>query len=115
LSARVITDYSFTNLLTNPAVYAMGIAGVISFLYYATALQRGRVTTVTAAVIVGETLLPSLIGIIVLGDRPRAGLAALAVIGFLVAVSGAIMLARFGEPEAKEPEPAASEPQSAKA
>jgi drug/metabolite transporter (DMT)-like permease len=114
LSARVITDYSITNLLTNPAVYAMGIGGIVSFLYYATALQRGRVTTVTAAVVIGETLLPSLVGIIVLGDRPRPGLTALAVIGFLVAVSGAIMLARFGEPDAKEPE-TAPEPQSAQA
>ena len=74
--------------------------GVISFLFYATGLQRGKVTTVTAAVIVGETLLPSLVGIIVLGDRPRSGMAVFAVIGFLIAVAGAIVLARFGEPEA---------------
>jgi drug/metabolite transporter (DMT)-like permease len=100
LSARVITNYSISHLLRDPAVYALIISGVVSFLFYATGLQRGRVTTVTAAVIVGETLLPSLVGIVVLGDRPRQGLAALAVIGFLIAVTGAIMLARFGEPEA---------------
>jgi drug/metabolite transporter (DMT)-like permease len=100
LAARVITNYSVPHLLRDPAVYALVIGGVISFLFYATGLQRGKVTTVTAAVIVGETLLPSLVGIIVLGDRPRSGMAVFAVIGFLIAVAGAIVLARFGEPEA---------------
>ncbi len=103
LSARVITDYSVTHLLRDPALYAMAIGGVVSFLFYATALQRGVVTTVTAAVIIGETLLPSLVGVIVLGDRPRPGLAPLAIGGFLVAVAGAIVLARFGEPESQPP------------
>lgn len=100
LAARVITSYSVSHLLRDPAVYALAIGGIISFLFYATGLQRGKVTTVTAAVIVGETLLPSLVGIIVLGDRPRSGMAVFAVIGFLIAVAGAIVLARFGEPVA---------------
>jgi hypothetical protein len=37
------------------------------------------------------------VGVVWLGDRTRDGLAWLAVLGFLVAVAGALALARFGE------------------
>lgn len=97
LAARVITDLSIGALLTNPATYALLIAGFVSFLLYATGLQRGKVTTVTAAVVVAETLVPSVVGVIVLGDGTRPGLVWLAVLGFVVAIAGALMLARFGE------------------
>lgn len=97
LAARVITDLSIGALLTNPATYALLIAGFVSFLFYTTGLQRGKVTTVTAAVVVAETLVPSLVGVIVLGDGTRPGLVWLAWLGFVVAIAGALMLARFGE------------------
>jgi drug/metabolite transporter (DMT)-like permease len=97
LAARVITNLSIGSLLTNPATYALLVAGFVSFLLYATGLQRGKVTTVTAAVVVAETLVPSLVGVIVLGDGTRPGLVWLAVLGFVVAIAGALMLARFGE------------------
>jgi drug/metabolite transporter (DMT)-like permease len=98
LGARIITDLNIVSLLTNPAVYALGIGGFTAFLFYTTALQRYGVTTVTAAVIIGETLLPALVGVIVLGDRTRPGFIPVAIVGFVVAIAGAIMLARFGEP-----------------
>ena len=44
-----------------------------------------------------ETLVPSVVGVIVLGDGTRPGLVWLAVLGFVVAIAGALMLARFGE------------------
>jgi hypothetical protein len=51
--------------------------------------------------VVGETVGPALVGVIWLGDRTRAGLGRLTVLGFVVAVAGALALARFGEaPEA---------------
>jgi drug/metabolite transporter (DMT)-like permease len=98
LAARVLTQFEIGRLLRDPALYAMVLGGVVSFLFYATALQRGKVTTVTAAVIVGETLLPALVGVIVLGDRTRPGFVPVAVAGFGIAIAGALTLARFGEP-----------------
>jgi drug/metabolite transporter (DMT)-like permease len=98
LAARVLTDLKFGHLIRDPALYALVIGGVVSFLFYATALQRFAVTTVTAAVIIAETLFPSLVGVIVLGDRTRPGFIPVAVAGFVVAIAGAILLARFGEP-----------------
>jgi drug/metabolite transporter (DMT)-like permease len=97
LAARVITNLSIGALFTNPATYALLAAGFVSFVFYATGLQRGKVTTVTAAVVVAETLLPSVVGVVVLGDGTRPGLVWLAVLGFVVAIAGALMLARFGE------------------
>jgi drug/metabolite transporter (DMT)-like permease len=98
LSARVLTDLRIGHLVSDPALYALGIGGFVSFLFYATALQRYAVTTVTAAVIIAETLFPALVGVVVLGDGTRPGFVPVAVLGFVVSICGAIQLARFGEP-----------------
>lgn len=60
-------------------------------------------TTATAGLVIGETIGPALVGVIWLGDRTREGLAWLAVLGFAVAVAGALALARFGEAPVEEP------------
>jgi drug/metabolite transporter (DMT)-like permease len=97
LAARTITDLDVLALIRDPATYAMLIGGMVSFLFYATALQRGKVTTVTGAVVVAETLIPALVGVLVLGDGTRPGLVWLAVLGFAVSIGGALSLAHFGE------------------
>jgi hypothetical protein len=79
-------------------------AGVVSFVFYTTALDGGSVTVATGAVVLAETLPPAVVGVLFLGDTTRAGLAPLAWAGFVLAVASAILLARFGEPE-PEPEP----------
>jgi hypothetical protein len=84
-------------LLRDPATYALVAAGVVSFMLYATALDSGSVTVATAAVVLAETAPPALIGILFLGDHTRPGLAALAVVAFVLAVTSAVLLARFGE------------------
>jgi hypothetical protein len=67
-------------------------------LFYASALQRGSVTTATAMMVIGETVLPSLVGVAALGDRTKPGFALVAIAGFSLAVAAALALARFGEP-----------------
>ena len=54
-------------------------------------------TVATAAVVLGETIPPAVIGVVFLGDQTRPGLAAVAWVGFFIAVASAVMLARFGE------------------
>jgi drug/metabolite transporter (DMT)-like permease len=82
---------------TNPALYAGAGGGAAGFLLLTSALQRGSVTTTVAAMVVGETIAPALVGVIWLGDTARDGLGWLVITGFVVAVSGTLMLARFGE------------------
>lgn len=104
VAVRLIADLDPGTLLANPATYALLIGGGAAFLLLTTALERGSVTTATAGLVIGETIGPALVGVVWLGDRTREGLAWLAVLGFAVAVAGALALARFGEaPETAAP------------
>src|SRR5215469_1877455 len=97
IAARVLTGFAPLVLLRDPAAYAVAAAGIVSFAFYATALEGGSVTVATAAVVLAETLPPAVVGVIFLGDTTRRGLAPAAYAGFLLAVASAVMLARFGE------------------
>ncbi|MGW1909597.1 DMT family transporter [Streptomyces sp. NPDC002076] len=102
VSVRLIDSLAPTDLLTNPATYALLIGGGAAFMLLTSALQRGSVTTATAGMVIGETIGPAAVGVVWLGDRTREGLTWLAVLGFAVAVAGALLLARFGEAPAEE-------------
>lgn len=84
-------------LLRSPALYALAVAGVLALLTYSIALQRASVTQATAPLVVGETVAPALVGLLVLGDEPRPGWGWAAVAGFALSVGGALALARHGE------------------
>ena len=68
--------------------------GALGMLLFAAALQRGPVTTASAVTFAVETVVPAVVGVMMLGDRPRAGFAPLAVIGFVTAIVGTVALAR---------------------
>ncbi|AZM91496.1 MULTISPECIES: hypothetical protein [Streptomyces] len=98
-------------LATDPALYAILIAGIGGMYLHTVALQIGSVNGATAALVVGETVLPGAIGVLWLGDASRPGLAWLAVTGFVLAVAGAVAVAWYGnhdgaEDPAGEPVPA---------
>ena len=99
IAARVLNGFAPLTLLRDPAAYAVVAAGIVSFVFYATALEGGSVTVATSAVVLAETLPPAVVGVLFLGDTTRHGLAPLAVVGFALAVASAVMLARFGEAE----------------
>ncbi|HUK69668.1 MAG TPA: hypothetical protein VLW50_13115 [Streptosporangiaceae bacterium] len=107
VAARILIGFAPADLIRDPAAYALAGAGVISFMFWTSALEHGDVTTATAAVVLTETVLPAMIGVIFLGDTTRRGLVGLAAAGFALAVVGALMLARFGE---TEPAPPAGRP-----
>jgi drug/metabolite transporter (DMT)-like permease len=97
VTVRLIDSLAPSDLLANPAAYALLVGGSAAFLSLTSALQRGSVTTATAGMVIGETIGPALVGVVWLGDRTREGLGWVAVLGFAVAVAGALALARFGE------------------
>lgn len=84
-------------LVPSPAAYALVAAGALALLTYSSALQRGSVTQATAPLVLAETVAPAVVGLLLLGDAPRPGLGAVAVVGFGLAVAGAVVLARHGE------------------
>ncbi|WP_351229352.1 hypothetical protein [Streptomyces sp. NPDC002133] len=93
VAVRLLDSVDFTN----PALYALLLGGAAAFLLLTSAFARGSVTTATAGLVLAETLIPSAVGVIWLGDRTREGLAWLAITGFAISVVGALALARFGE------------------
>jgi drug/metabolite transporter (DMT)-like permease len=101
-----VIDPSKRAFYVNPALYAAAAGGVAGFLLLTSALQRGSVTTTVAAMVVGETVAPALVGAIWLGDRARPGLGWVVITGFVVAVSATLVLARFGEAPEPAPDPA---------
>lgn len=94
VAARVLPDLDVATLLTDPAAYALVLAGPVAFLLYSTALQRADVLTATSATVVGQTAAPALVGLLLLGDRVREGARPLLVLGLLLAVAGAAVLSR---------------------
>lgn len=106
LAARTLSDFQGGSspvalrpvaLLREPSVYLLAAAGLVALTVYATALQRGSVAVATSALVIGETVAPAIVGTVLLGDRARPGLAWLALVGFGLALAGALALARFGE------------------
>ena len=104
IGARMLhSPHPLWRVFTDPALYALALAGVLGVLLYAMALQRGSVTVVTAAVVVTETVVPSAVGLTLLGDHLAHRDGAMAAVGFALAVLGAVFLSRFGEPGTSEP------------
>ncbi|MFF5448353.1 hypothetical protein [Streptomyces sp. NPDC012888] len=99
-----VDPFDPVRLLSDPALYAIVLAGAGGMYLHTVALQIGSVNGATAALVVGETVLPGAIGVLWLGDASRAGLAWLAVLGFVLAVAGAVAVAWFGKHGAAEPE-----------
>ncbi|MEO6793867.1 MAG: hypothetical protein ABI253_15445 [Mycobacterium sp.] len=83
-------------LLHDPAFWAIVTAGLGGFYLFTVALQLGSVNGAVAALVVGETVLPGIIGVVVLGDTAQPGCGWLVVMAFVSAVVGAVAVAMFG-------------------
>ncbi|GAA3953897.1 EamA/RhaT family transporter [Gordonia caeni] len=91
-----VQPFDTVALITDPAAWAIAVAGASGFYVQTVALQVGAVNGVTAVLVVGETAGPSIIGVMFLGDHAQSGLAWLAVAGFVGSVIGAILVAWYG-------------------
>lgn len=83
-------------ILADPAAYVVVIAGIGGFYLHTVALQLGSVNGATAALVVGETVVPGIVGVVFLGDTARPGMGWVVVLGFIGAVAGAVAVAVFG-------------------
>lgn len=98
-----VDPFRVTVVLTDPAAWAVAVAGVGGFYLFTVALQIGSVTGASAALVAGETVVPGIVGVVLLGDTSAPGLGWLVVIAFIGAVGGAIAVALFGAAEHGEP------------
>lgn len=83
-------------LLMDPAFWAIAIAGAGGFYLFTVALQLGSVNGAVAALVVGETVVPGIVGVTLLGDTAQRGMGWLVALGFCTAVGGAVAVAIFG-------------------
>mgnify|MGYP001032553160 CR=1 FL=1 len=86
-------------LLKDPAFWTIAIAGAGGFYLFTVALQLGSLNGAVAALVVGETVMPGIVGVTLLGDTARPGLDWLVALGFCTAVGGAVAVAIFGAAE----------------
>ncbi|GAA2751461.1 MULTISPECIES: hypothetical protein [Kitasatospora] len=94
-----VQPFDLAQLVGDPALYAILIGGLGGMYLHTVALQIGSVNAATAALVVGETVVPGAVGVLWLGDSSRAGLGWLAVTGFVLAVVSAVGVAYFGQSE----------------
>lgn len=108
IAARSLADVGFgVELLQHLSTYALLLYGGLGLALFALALQRERVTTVTALVFGIETVLPAVVGILVLGDMTRDGMGVAALLGFVLAVGCTSVLAANSTPHTQQPSPPA--------
>ncbi len=81
------------HVLADPALAAVVVGGILGTLLFAMALQRGAVTTMTALTFATDTVVPSVIGLVLLSDATRPGHRIAALAGFALAVGGAVATA----------------------
>lgn len=86
-------------LLADPAWWTIVIAGLGGFYLFTVALQLGSVNGAAAALVAGETVVPGIIGVVLLGDSAERGLGWLVALAFVGAVAGAVSVAIFGAAE----------------
>lgn len=94
-----VDTFDLGRMLADPALYAVLIGGIGGMYVHTVALQIGSVNGATAALVIGETVVPGAAGVLWLGDASRSGLGWLAVGGFIIAVAAAVSVAHFGQEE----------------
>ena len=101
--AHGLDPFQWHALVSDPAAWAVLVAGGGGFYLFTVALQIGSVNGVAAALVMGETVIPGVVGVLLLGDVAKPGLGWLVGVAFATAVAGAVAIAIFG---AAEQEPA---------
>ena len=86
-------------IVREPVAWALVAYGVIGILLFSIALQRGSVTTTNAMLFAVETVVPTLVGVALLGDRARAGRWPAMALGCGATIAGAVVLALRSTPE----------------
>lgn len=94
LGARVLgtPDWSWRTVALG---VVMAASGAVGFWLYSFALQRVPVAGASAPLVLAETVVPTIVGVALLGDAVASGAWPLVVAGLLLAMAGSVWLAGF--------------------
>lgn len=82
-------------LILEPSAWAIILNGLTTAVVFAMALQKGGATAINAIMFTTQTAVSSLIGVAYLDDRVRTGFGTIAVVGFALAITGALAAAHY--------------------
>jgi drug/metabolite transporter (DMT)-like permease len=86
------------HVVYEPIAIALVLYGGLALLMFASALQRGSITAISAVTFAVETTIPSVVGLLALGDHTRPHFQAVALLGFSFTLAASMALARYSEP-----------------
>ena len=95
VSSRLLPDLTVSSVIGSPVTYALGLSGGLAFLLYSLALQRSSITVATAPMIVLQTAVPAVVGVVLLGDEVRSGWSAGALVGSVLTAAGGVALVHY--------------------
>ena len=91
IATRALVAPAWDLAVLLPAL-TIGLFGLLGFWLYSLSMARTSVTAATAPVVLLQTALPALFGVVAFGDLVRPGWWPVAVTGFLVSTAGALVL-----------------------
>lgn len=91
VGTRALVEPSWSWLTIAP-VLSIGLFGLLGFWLYSVAMRRASVIAASAPLVLLQTVLPALAGVLAFGDSFRAGWEAVAVLGFLASTAAALAL-----------------------
>ena len=98
LCARALVAGVSVSALRDPLLWGLVAYGALGLVFFTAALQRGSVTIATAWLFTAETVIPSIIGLTILGDSARSGYAAVAAVAFVATIIAAVGLTLVSPP-----------------
>lgn len=97
IAGRLLPGWTLDRIVGSVVTYVLILSGLVAFFLYTLALQRGAVTVATTPLIVAQTVVPSLAGLVLLGDTIRPGWSTTAALAFSLTIAAATALVRFEE------------------
>jgi hypothetical protein len=91
IATRSLVDPAW-NWLTILPVISIGLYGLLGFWLYSLALRRGSVIATSGPLVLLQTVVPAIVGVVALDDSFRSGWWPVAVLGFIASTAAALAL-----------------------
>ena len=88
----------------DPLLYGLGAFGVLGILLFSMSLQRMPATIATATMTAAQTIVPTMLGVLLFGDSVRQHLWPVLLLGVLLATWGSVSLCAHNTSRMVSPE-----------